>query len=325
MNNKTVLITGASGMLATYLVYTLMELNFKQNANIKLIGLVRNKQKAIGKFKNIINHKNFVLLVQDVTMPINIDNDIDYIIHAASNSSPKSILSNPVDIIKANTIGTINVLELAKDKNVEKVLYLSTREIYGKISSDVNSIEEDDFGSLNCKEFRSCYPESKRVSETMLESYYYQYNIPYNIVRLAHAYGPGMNINEDGRVMADFISDVVNYRDIVLKSDGSAIRAFCYISDAIYGILKVIVDGEIGEAYNIANETEPIMIKKLAKKLNSLFKERNINIIYDIPQEKSAGYSKIGRTPLNTSKLEELGWSCKVGLHEGLIRTVRSF
>lgn len=325
LKNKTVLITGASGMLATYLVYTLMELNIKQRFNINIIGLVRNEQKARAKFSDFINHINFKLLVQDVTSPINIEDEVDYIVHAAGNASPKYILSDPVGIIKANTIGTLNVLELAKKKNVANILYLSTREIYGKMSPEVSSIEERDYGVVNCKELRSCYPESKRVSETMFESYYHQYNIPYNSVRLAHAYGPGMDINEDGRVMADLISDVVNNRDIVLKSDGSAVRAFCYINDAVYGMFKVMLEGKVGEAYNIANETEPIMIRDVAKELVSLFNDRKIKVIYDIPKEQSAGYSKMGRVELNTRKLENLGWACRVNLQEGLIRTVKSF
>lgn len=325
LRNKTVLITGASGMLATYLVYTLMALNINENYNIKVIGLVRNEKKARNKFFDFLGHEKFELLVQDVTFPINIKEKVNFIVHAAGNASPKFILSDPVGIIKANTLGTMNVLELAKEQNVENILYLSTREVYGKVSDDVTNITEEDYGSVNCKELRACYPESKRISETMLESYYYQYKIPFNIVRLAHAYGPGMDINEDGRVMADLVSDVVNYRNIVLKSDGSAVRAFCYISDAVFGMIKVMLEGELGNAYNIANETEPIMIRNVAKQLVALFQERNIKVVYDIPTEQSAGYSKMGRVKLDTRKLEELGWKCEVNLNEGLIRTVKSF
>lgn len=325
LRNKTVLITGASGMLATYLVYTLMALNINENYNIKVIALVRNEQKARNKFSFFLEHEKFELQVQDVTFPINIKEKVHFIVHAAGNASPKYILSNPIGIIKANTLGTMNVLELAKEQNVENILYLSTREVYGKMSDDVTDITEEDYGIVNCKELRACYPESKRISEAMFESYFYQHKIPFNIVRLAHAYGPGMDINKDGRVMADLVSDVVNYRNIVLKSDGSAVRAFCYISDAVFGMIKVMLEGELGSAYNIANETEPIMIRDVAKTLVALFHERNIKVIYDIPKKQSVEYSKMGRVRLSTRKLEELGWSCKIKLHEGLIRTIRSF
>lgn len=325
LKNKTVLITGASGMLATYMVYTLMTLNIEENYNIKVIGLVRNEEKAKAKFAAFFNRKDFRLLVQDINLPINVEGEVDFIIHAAGNASPKFILSDPVGIIQANTIGTMNVLELAKEKKVDNILYMSTREIYGKMTSEVTSIKEEDYGIVNCREIRACYPESKRVSETIFESYYHQHNIPYNIARLAHAYGPGMDINEDGRVMADLISDVVNYRDITLKSDGSAVRAFCYINDAICGMFKIMLEGGVGEAYNVANEMEPIMIRDVANQLVSLFEDRNIKVVYEIPKEQSLGYSKMGRVELDTSKLQGLGWLCKISLKEGLIRTITSF
>ena len=325
LKNKTVLITGASGMLATYIVYTLMTLNLKDNFNIKIICLVRNEEKAKAKFSSFIYKPNFELLVQDVTNKIDFNEKIDFIIHAAGNASPKYILLDPVGIIKANTLGTLNVLELARKNKVENVLYLSTREIYGKNISLVDNITENDYGIVDCLDLRSCYPESKRVAETMLKSYFYQYNIPFTIARLAHAYGPGMNIDNDGRVMSDFISDVVNNRNIVLKSDGSAVRAFCYITDAVFGLFKVLLEGKIGEAYNIANENEPLMIRDVAKQLVANFAEKDLEVVYDLPKEKSAGYSKMGRTKLDTRKLKDLGWECKIELKDGLEKTVKSF
>lgn len=325
LKNKTVLITGASGMLATYLVYTLMTLNRKEDYNIKIIALVRNEEKAKRKFSSFLSDEKFNLLVQDVIDPINFGEKVDFIVHAAGNASPKYILSDPVGIIKANTLGTMNVLEFAKENEVENILYLSTREVYGKTPESITNVTEEDYGIVNCKELRACYPESKRVSETMFESYYYQYKIPYNTVRLAHSYGPGMDIDEDGRVMADLVSDVVNHRDIILKSDGSAVRAFCYINDAVFGMIKVLLEGKIGEAYNIANESEPIMIREVAKQMVELFPERNLKVSYEIPKVESVGYSKMGRVKLDSTKLEKLGWACETSLEEGVIRTVNSF
>ena len=325
LRNHTVLITGANGMLATYMVYTLMYLNKELNYNTKIVALVRNENKARSKFEGCLDSDLFTLLVQDVCFPIDIQADIDYIIHAAGNASPKFIVSDPVGIIKANSIGTMNVLELAKTKNVKNVLYTSTREVYGKMPEGTTEIHESDCGAMNCKELRACYPESKRISETMLESYYFQYKVPFTTVRIAHSYGPGMEINQDGRVMSDFISDIVNNKNITLKSDGSAVRAFCYINDAIAGIFMVLLQGEIGEVYNIANESEPIMIRDVAKELTGLFPERGVRVIFDILKEQSLGYSKMGRVKLDTSKLENLGWSCNIKLKDGLYKTVRSF
>lgn len=325
LRGSTVLVTGATGMLASYVVYTLMYLNQHSNLNVRVIALVRNKAKAIQKFGDFHDSDRFRLVVQDICDPLDIADNVDYIVHAAGNASPKYILSDPVGIIKANTLGTMNVLEFARRKAVRNLLFTSTREVYGQMPECTTMILESDYGASSWHELRACYPESKRLAETMLEGYRYQYDIPYTLARIAHSYGPGMNIDNDGRVMSDFISNVVNHRDIVLKSDGSAIRAFCYISDAVSGIFTILLHGENGEAYNIANESEPMKIRDVANELVELFPERRLKVVFDIPSQQSAGYSKIKRVKLDTRKLEELGWVCEVGLLEGMRRTVESF
>lgn len=324
LREKTVLITGASGMLASYMAYTLMHLNIKKAYGIKVIALVRNKEKAEARFSEFLNHECFSLLVQDVCEEITLDENVDYIIHAAGNASPKFILNDPVGIIKANTIGTMNVLEFAKKCNVKNVLYTSTREVYGKVDN-VEEIYEENMGVMDPTELRACYPESKRMAETILESYRVQYGVPYVTTRIAHSYGPGMAIDEDGRVMSDFISDIVNNRNIVLKSVGTAKRAFCYITDAVSAMFLVMLKGQIGEAYNIANETEEKEIREVADMLVKAFPERGLEVVFDIPKEQSAGYSKMGRVKLNTGKVEKLGWKCNVALKEGIKRTVKSY
>ena len=324
LKDSKILITGASGMLATYLTYFFMFLNKEKSYNIKVFALVRNAEKAWERFDEFRNDNNFQLVVQDICAPLEIEDNIDYIIHAAGNASPYFIMNDPVGIIKANTIGTMNVLEYAKKAKTKKVLYTSTREVYGKMPGNTKEITEGTFGSMDPTELRACYPESKRMSETLLQSYAHQYKVPYNTVRIAHSYGPGMVLNNDGRVMADFISDIVHGRDIVLKSTGEAKRAFCYITDAVSGMLYVLLKGKEGEAYNIANETEEKAIKDVAQLLTDLFPESKSKVIIDIPSEASAGYSKMGRVKLSTSKLEKLGWSCGTDLAKGLEKTVNS-
>lgn len=325
LKGSSVLVTGASGMLATYMVYFFMYLNETRKYDINVTALVRNEKKAWEKFEDFRDMPYFHLKVQDVCTPITMEEKPEYIIHAAGNASPHFILHDPVGIIAANTTGTVNVLELARKSGTKKVLYTSTREVYGKMPDGTEEIHEETFGSLDPMEFRACYPESKRMAETICQSYYHQYQVPFTAVRIAHSYGPGMTINNDGRVMADFISDIVNNRDIVLKSTGDAERACCYITDAVAGMLFALLDGEAGEAYNIANETEPLPIREVAGMLTGLFPERGRKVVFDIPETMSAGYSKMGRTRLNTEKLEKMGWTCKVPLKEGLKRTVKSF
>ena len=326
LKNTRVMITGANGMLATYLVYFLMYLNCNRDFNIEIYALVRNEKKAEDRFGVFKQNSHFHLVVGDVCekLPDNIEK-IDYMVHAAGNASPKYITTDPVGIIEANVVGTLNVLEYSKKWNVKRVLFTSTREVYGDVGESVTEITENNYGVENPTVLRACYPESKRMAETLLESYRYQFGVDYVKVRIAHSYGPGMNIDQDGRVMSDFISDIVHRRDIVLKSTGVAERAFCYITDAISGILIAMLTGESGKAYNLANEEEPMKIRDVAQLLTQLFQNRNCKVVYKIPEQMNAGYSRIVRKKLSTKKLEELGWKCRITLEEGLKNTVWSF
>lgn len=321
LKNKTILITGASGMLASYYLCTLMYLNDKFNFNIKILALVRNKNNLLNKL-GIENRNDIEVLEQDVCEPINTGKKVDYIIHMASSSNPKSITENPVGIIKANVIGTLNVLELAK-KNQSKVIFTSTREVYGDMK-EVEIIHEDDMGILNNMQLRSCYPESKRLAENLIVSYAYQYNINYEIARIAHSYGPGMIVKDDGRIMSDLISNVLDKKNIILKSDGKAKRAFCYVSDAIKGLFLITVSEQENQFYNLANETEEIEIRELAESLTKWYSDYNIKVEYKV-ENNSNGYVNFKRTKLSTDKIEKLGWKPKIKLKEGINKTINFF
>lgn len=323
LKGKTIFITGATGMLAYYMVCAVMYLNEKQGFNTHVIALVRNEAKAKTKFEEFLGDDNFQLCVQDVCDPIKIDEHIDYIVHAAGAASPWFIKNDPVGIVRANTLGTMNVMECARQAGVSNVLFLSTREIYGEVK-DVSMIKETDMGILDPKEPRSCYPESKRMAEQILQSYYGQYKVPYTLARIAHSYGPGMIIENDGRVMSDFICDTVHRRNIILKSEGLAERAFCYITDAVSALFIILLKGEAAEAYNVANETEPTPIKDAAQKLVELFPENDRKVIFEIAKDTS-GYCAYKRVGLDTGKLEKLGWKVAVTLEEGMKNTVLSF
>ena len=323
LKNKSVLITGATGMLATYIVYFLYYLNLNRDINVKIYILARNRKKIEELFGAFTNDKNFIIVNQDVTNEILIKEKIDYIFHLASSANPKNILENPIGIIKANTLGTINICEFAV-KNNALVFFASTREIYGKIEGK-EFVKEIDMGVCDCLEDRACYPESKRISETICKSYNLQYGMKYQICRIAHVYGPGMNIDNDGRIMSDIISDIVNNRNIILKSDGSAQRAFCYLSDAVRAIFFILLNGQENDVFNLSNEEEEISIKDLARLAAELFLEKNIKVNYQISNNNSNLYTNYKRSKLDNSKLYDLGWKIKTNLKEGIKKTVLSF
>ena len=237
--NSNILITGANGMLPSYLVFTLLELN-KRNMNVNVYALVRNREKAENIFQNLLNDQYLHLIVQDVAEPIHIENQIDYVIHAASQASPKYYGIDPVGTINANVLGTINTLKLACDKKVKGYLYFSSGDVNGIVPPEKFPFKESDYGYIDVLNVRSCYAESKRMGENLCVAYHQQYNVPTKIVRIFHTFGPSMTMN-DGRVFGDFCKNIVKGEDIVMNSDGSAVRLFCYVSDAIVAYLKVLL------------------------------------------------------------------------------------
>lgn len=324
LEKKCFLVTGANGMIATYLIYTLMYHIRKSGIDIKVIALSRNKKRAEELFSNFFDDPHFIFLEQDVCDPVIYRGKVDYIFHFAGNASPYYIKHDPVGIMRSNLIGTLNVLELARWQEVEKVVFASTREVYGKNENET-VLAETSFGYIDCLDNRSCYPESKRAAEALCKSYYLQYNVNFNTVRIAHTYGPGMKLSNDGRVMADLISCTVAGQDIVLKSTGEALRAFCYVTDTVIGLFQILLYGGEAEAYNLANEREEISIRNLAEMIMLLQPVRNLKVVYQIPEVQSAVYCNYQRVKLDVKKLENIGWYPLVGLQEGLQRTLNSF
>ena len=312
LEGKTVLVTGATGMLASYVTWLLLYLHEHAGINVSVIALCRNRQRAEQYFGPYEGKPYFQLLIQDVCnlslgpgpvigsashllSPTAYEGKADYVFHLAGNASPYFINSDPVGIMKCNLLGTINVLEYAREL-----------------------LDEQAYGTLDPLDDRSCYPESKRAAETLLKSYFLQYGVNFNTIRIAHSYGPTMKLENDGRVMADLMDDVVAGRDIVLKSSGEAIRAFLYVTDAVVGMFTVLFHGEPAKAYNLANETEPVSIKDLAHMLAALRADKNIQVVISEGDQK--GYCAYRRTALDTSALEQLGWSPQISLHEALPR-----
>lgn len=323
---KTVLISGANGFLPAYIVEVLLYLNeINRSQQTKVLGLVRNKQKALSRFRAYKGREELRFIVQDVCAPIVIDQKPDFVIHAASQSSPKYFGRDPVGTLSANLLGTHNLLNLAREKNSEGFLFFSTGEVYGEVEPANIPTKETDYGYLDPATVRACYAEGKRAAETMCIAWFHQFGVPAKIVRPFHTYGPGMSL-DDGRVFSDFVSDILGSNNINMKSDGSAMRAFCYLADATLGFLSVLLKGENGQAYNIGNEQGEVSIFDLAQRLTTLFPEKGLQVIKN-ESALSEGYlkSSISRNCPDTSKIRALGWEPTTSIEAGFRRTIESF
>jgi nucleoside-diphosphate-sugar epimerase len=323
-SGKTILISGANGFLPAYMVETLLYLNEIHSLDCQVIGLARNREKAEMRFAHVLGRPDFSLLIQDVCSPVTVNGNPDFIVHAASQASPKYYGKDPAGTLLPNTIGTHNLLCLARKRDVQSFLFFSSGDVYGRPNTAV-PVTEDGYGPLDPTDLRSCYGESKRMGETMCVAWHHQYGVPTKMVRPAHTYGPGMAL-DDGRVFADFVANIVRGEDIVLKSQGTARRVFCYLADATLAFFTVLLHGENAQAYNVANENCEISVRELAEVLVSLFPEKNLTVRFS-PDFTQTGYlqSKIEGGVPDTAKIRKLGWNPTTTIEEGFRRTVASF
>ena len=322
-DNQTLMITGATGFVGSFLVHTLLQSSLKRNGKTKIVAIVRNEQRAREMFAPYVEKGMMEFLVQDVCQPVGYEGPVDYVIHCASNAAPKEYGTDPVGTMKTNFLGTNHLLELGREKKIKKFLYVSTIEVYGT-TYNVPRIGEHDFGIIDSTKVRSCYPISKKACETLCISYSEQYQVPVVIGRLSYIYGPGMKPN-DSKVVAQFTRDVAAGRDIVMKSKGEQLRSYTYIADAASGLLTVLAKGADQEAYNVASPDSITTICGMAQTLVELFPEKGAKVLFDLPTETEAKrFSLIQDAVLNPEKLETLGWKAEISLKEGLARVVES-
>lgn len=323
-SNPTILITGASGLIGSFLVDTFVYYNRmlkieEENKRIKIYCMSRNLETLISRFSYCVDSDCVNFICQDICEDLNKNTLYDYIIHAASNSDPRNFSLYPVETITANVTGTVNVLEYAKLYKSTKVVFVSSREVYGIVPNS-ELYKEDEYGLVDFNSIRSGYPESKRVAELLCRSYAAQYNVECSIARLGYVYGPSMT-DEDSRVIAQFLRNAVNGQNIVLKSKGDHVRSYCYILDAVTGILSILFAGKSGEAYNVTNQESIVSINKLAEIIAQI---AGTEVILELPDEiEEQGFSKPQDAVINELKLRDLGWNPVVDLVAGLQRTIK--
>jgi UDP-glucuronate decarboxylase len=324
-DGATVLVTGAAGFLPAYMVETLLYLNrSKLSRPVKVVALVRNAERAQERFAAYRSDPQFELLVQDVSTPSTVTQTFDFIVHAASQASPIYYRTDPVGTLLANTQGTYHLLELARRSSTRGFLFFSSGEVYGIVPPGSGDIAEGTGGWLDPTDVRSCYGESKRMGETMCSAWAQQYAVPACIARPFHTYGPGMRL-DDGRVFADFVRDILRGGPIVLNSDGSARRSFCYLADATIGFFTVLLKGTPGQAYNVANPGCECSIAELADRLAAVYADQGMTVERRARTDGAYMPSPILSTKPDIAKAKTLGWQPRHSIEEGFQRTVESY
>lgn len=319
LRDKTFLITGATGLIGSVMVKCLLELNRQKKLGIKVIAVVRNLEKAYQVFADEYAQIDFRKLgLTDITEE-NIKDSVNYVVHLASPTASKYFVEHPVETLRTAIEGTTAVLEYAKNAPIGGMVYASSLETYGSNHTD-EWLSEDFQGYVNPTEVRSSYNLGKRACECLCHSYAIEYDVNVTIARMTQTFGAGVEYS-DGRVFAQFARKAVENSDIELHTIGATSRMYCYTTDAVSAILYLLLKGEKGEAYNIANKESYISIRDMAQLIKDEF---NPKIKVVIVPKQNLGYAPETMLRLDTSKIEGLGWRPVYGLKEMFERLIKS-
>ena len=314
MKGKRVLVTGATGLIGVSIVRSLLAIG-----DIEVIAFVRNQEKAKNIYGDLIGD-SLKLYISNIVDEIKMADTIDYIFHCASITTSKLMIEKPVETIMTSLEGTKNVLNFAREKECESIVYISSMEVYGAFNES-KVIKEEDMGFINPLKVRSNYPECKRMCENMCISYFYEYGVPVKIARLAQTFGAGILPGEN-RIFAQFAKSVIEGKDIILHTEGKSEGNYCYTRDCMTGLLTILLKGKNGEAYNVSNPETHTNIAGMAELVAKKISKNKIKVIYEIPEANIFGYANDTKMKLNSDKLQNLGWYPSVGLEESYIRMI---
>ena len=319
--NKSMMISGATGLIGSFLVDAILEKNLTDGLNCTVYALGRSEKKAKERFAKFADDPHFVFIPYDVKFPFERDDlgKVDFIFHLAANTHPMLYSTDPIGTIATNIIGLKNLLDFAVKHQTERFIFASSNEIYGENRGDVELFDEDYCGYINCNTLRAGYPESKRCGEALCQAFIKEKEADIVIARLARVFGPTM-LMDDSKAVAQFIKKGIVREDIILKSGGKQFFSYCYVSDAVSGILYCLLEGKCGEAYNIADVCCDITLKELANIIAAYNGSKVISGISDTAE--STGYSALTKALLNSEKLQGLGWKVKYDIYTGIERTI---
>ena len=318
LQGKSVLLSGATGLVGSFLVDVLLS----KGIDCTIYALGRNEEKARSRFSKWADDEHFSFIPCDINKPLDRPDlgTIDFVLHMASNTHPMQYSIDPIGTITTNIIGVQNMLDFAVEHHATRFAFTSSNEIYGENRGDVELFDERYCGYIDCNTMRAGYPESKRCGEALCQAYKEQKGLDVVIPRLTRSYGPTM-LMSDTKAISQFIRKGIAGDDIVLKSTGTQYYSYTYVADAVSGILYVLLCGDCGEAYNIADERSDIMLKDLATVIASIAGKK---VVFEIPDAvEAAGYSTATKARLDGSKLKRLGWNAKYDIQSGMERTIR--
>lgn len=320
LEEKTILITGATGMIGKYMIHVLQRYNtIYAKDKCKIIALCRSAEVGCALFGK---DDNIEYIIADVCEPVQIQERIDYIVHAASNTNPSTYAKIPVETYRANVIGTENMLQLARKKHSEAALFISSASVYGNVSH--GTLDENTCGRIDFFNINNSYSEGKRMGECICKSFFSEYGVPVKIARPFHMYGPGMRL-DDGRLFDDLVNKVLNGKDIVLLSSGDKKRNFCYIRNSIELLFHILINGKAGEIYNVGSPNNSYTIKEFAQKLIEANDDERLRIIYNI-SDKIQNPSNVYDMIPNLNKIEKEITDQEIeiiNLQEGLCRLLK--
>lgn len=344
LRDKRILVTGATGLIGSLAARALVCASAERSLNLKVAALVRNPEKGKAMLGAFLED-GLELVTGDILSPVAVDGPVDYILHGASVTTSKDFVDHPAETILTTLKGTEHLLELARQKQVKSMVYFSSMEIYGvpdaasyvelpsfiarrqNLPDSVQTaavLREADYGYIDPLQARSSYSEGKRMAEGLCAAYAHEYQVPVKMVRLAQTFGAGIPKNEN-RVFAQFARSIMEGKDIVLHTDGSKAHCYCYTTDAVLGILTVLLRGTDGEAYNISNEETYSTIRGMAEMLIEKYPQSGSHLVFDIPVDANQyGYAPTSRMLICSEKARALGWRAQVALPEMFERLMGS-
>lgn len=315
LDQKVILISGATGMIGKCMIDVLMHRNRRYGCKTKIIALSRDEKKASQRLGGYWEDTCFQYAACDVNKGVPFVGEADYIIHAASNTHPLLYSADPVGTICSNVIGTKNLLDYGAGHGTRRFCFLSSVEIYGENDMERERFLESDLGYIDCNTLRAGYPESKRMGEALCNAYQEAFGLDFVVARLSRIYGPTM-LRSDTKAISQFIKKAAAGEDIVLKSDGRQKYSYTYVTDAVNAVFYTLLFGESGQAYNVADQKSEITLSGLAQLLADL---SGTKVVYELPGEaEKKGYSRATKAMLDAGRLEGLGWRARVHMNEGL-------